>query len=325
MERRVSLTTDHLWAPHDHVVQFYGRDDELVESVGRYLAETIEAGGVAIVIATEAHRRAFAGHLAAGIDPVRAHAGAAPTGGSLVMLDAAGTMAALLVDGRLAPHRFDKLIGDPVREAAERGRPVRAYGEIVALMWADGHVTAALELEGLWNGLGLEGEFSLYCAYPLATVEGEGDAFHEVCRQHSGIVRSPVALPRLDEAPRELARSFVREGRGPADARRFVVETLFAWGHADVVDDAAVITTELATNAVIHARTDFTVTIARLPGGTIRVAIRDDSLVPPRPRRPLPLEGSGRGLGLVEAMATGWGADFLADGKVVWAQLGRTS
>jgi anti-sigma regulatory factor (Ser/Thr protein kinase) len=104
-----------------------------------------------------------------------------------------------------------------------------------------------------------------------------------------------------------------------------VVETLLAWGHADLADDAAIITTELATNAVIHARTDFTVTIARRPGGTIRVAVRDDSLVPPRPRRPLPLEGSGRGLGLVEAMATGWGADFLADGKVVWAQLGRTS
>jgi anti-sigma regulatory factor (Ser/Thr protein kinase) len=118
-----------------------------------------------------------------------------------------------------------------------------------------------------------------------------------------------------------LARTFTRDGRGPADARRLVIETLLAWGYPDLVDDAAVIASELATNAVIHARTDFTVTIARLPGGTVRVAVRDASRNPPRPRQPMPLEGSGRGLRLVEAIAAGWGVDFLADGKVVWAWL----
>ena len=142
-------------APHAHVVQFYRRDDELAEGVGRYLAEAIEAGGIAIVIATEAHRRAFTEHLAgAGIDPGAAQAGCGPSGGSLLLLDADDAMATLLIDGRLAPHRFDKLIGELIRKATAGGRPVRAYGEIVARMWAAGYVTAALELEGLWNGLG---------------------------------------------------------------------------------------------------------------------------------------------------------------------------
>jgi hypothetical protein len=317
----VALTTDHfLGAPHDHVVQFYGRDDELADNVVPFLAEAIEAGGVAIAITTRAHRRLFAAGLAgAGIDVAAAEAA-----GALRRLDADEAMAALLIDGRLAPHRFDKVIGDGVRDAAAGGRPVRAYGEIVARLWASGHVAGAVELERLWNGLGLEVSFCLYCAYPLAAIEGEGDvdAFHEVCRQHSAVVGAPVALPRLEDPALELARTFVREGRGPADARRFVVETLTAWEHADLVDDAAVIVTELATNAVIHARTDFTVTISRLPGGAIRVAVRDASRMPPRPRRPRPLENSGRGLGLVEAIAAGWGADLLADGKIVWAQFG---
>lgn len=316
----MALTADHfLHAPHDHAVQFYGHDAELADGVGRYLVEAIEADGVAIVIATEAHWRAFAARLAqAGIDVA-----AARESGSLVVLDAAEAMAALLIDGRLAPHRFDKLIGDLIRDAAALGRPVRAFGEIVALLWADGHVTASLELEALWNGLGLEAAFSLYCAYPLATVEGEGDvdAFHEVCRQHSAVVGAPVALPRLQEPPLELARTFVRDGRGPANARRLVIQALLAWGYPDLVDDAAVIITELATNAVIHARTDFTVTIARLPGGAIRVAVQDSSRKPPRPREPMPLEGSGRGLRLVDAIAAGWGADLVAGGKIVWAQL----
>jgi hypothetical protein len=303
------------------VVQFYGHDGELAECVGRYLGETVDTGGVAIVIATESHRRDFAATMAGlGIDVMLATAN-----GDLLMLDAAEAMDALLINGRLAPHRFDKLIGDLIREATETGRPVRAFGEIVALMWADGHVAAALELEELWNGLGQEAMFTLYCAYPLASVEGEGDvdAFHEVCRQHSAVVGAPVALPRLQDAPLELVRSFVRGGRGPAEARRFVTETLTAWGHADVVDDAAVITTELATNAVIHARTNFTITISRLPGGAIRLAVRDASLLPLQQRRPAPFDGSGRGLGLVEAISTGWGADVLPDGKVVWAQLGH--
>jgi hypothetical protein len=317
-----ALTTDQfLPAPHDHVVQFYGHDDELADSVGPYIAETIESGGTAIVIATPVHRLAFAARMVeAGIDVARAEAD-----GTLLILDAAEAMAGLLVDGRLAPHRFDKLIGDVVRDATAGGRPVRAFGEIVALLWRDGYIAAALELEALWNDLGREAGFSLYCAYPLESVEGEGDvdAFHEVCAHHSAVVGAPVALPRLQDAPLELARTFIRGGRGPADSRRFVTETLVAWGRADLVDDAAVIASELATNAEVHARTDFTVTISRRPDGAIRVAVRDASLVPPQPRHPAVDDGSGRGLGLVEAMAAGWGADLFPDGKVVWAQLGR--
>jgi hypothetical protein len=309
----VALTTDHPQsAPHDHVVQFYGADDELAAGVVPYLAQALDAGGVAIVIATEAHRQAFAAGLG---DP----------GCRLLLIDADEAMQTLLVDGRLAPHRFDKLIGDLVREASADGGRVHAYGEIVARMWDEGHIAAALELEELWNDLGREVEFSLYCAYPLASMEAEGDvdAFHSLCRQHSAVVGAPVALPRLEEPPFELACTFPWSGRGPSDARRFVSDTLATWGFDHLIDDAAVVTTELATNAVLHARTDFTVSVSRRPDGTIRVSVRDASLVPPRRRQPAVLDGSGRGLGLVAAIAAGWGTDALPDGKVVWAQLGR--
>jgi len=309
----VAVTHQHpAMAPHRHVVQFYGHDDQLAVGVVPYLAEAIDAGGVAIVIATETHCRALAACPELG--------GAGPR---LVTLDADEAMHTLLVDGRLAAHRFDKLIGDLVRDATAGGHPVHAFGEIVALMWAEGHVTAALELEEMWNGLGRETDFSLYCAYPLASVEAEGDvdAFHAVCRQHSAVVGAPVALPRLQAPPLELARTFAWSGMGPSDARRFVSDTLTAWGNSDLVDDAAVITTELATNAVLHARTGFTVTIARRPDGAIRVCVRDASLLPPRIGRPSPLDGSGRGLGLVAAIAVSWGTEALPDGKVVWAQL----
>ena len=67
----------------------------------------------------------------------------------------------------------------------------------------------------------------------------------------------------------------------------------------------------------------FTVDVSRRPDGTIRVAVPDASLLPPRRRKPAPLDGSGRGLGLIDAIAASWGTDALSDGKVVWAQLGR--
>jgi signal transduction histidine kinase len=303
---KVAFTDQHqdhpAVAPHAHVVQFYRHDSELSAGVIPYLAEAIAAGGVAIVIATEAHRQAFADGMG-----LTGEAAA-----RLILLDAAEAMDTLLVDGRLAAHRFDKLIGELVRDIATGGGPIHAFGEIVALMWAEGHVAAALELEDLWNGLAREVDFGLYCAYPVASMsEGDADAFPAVCAQHSAVVGAPSVV----------ARAFPWSGVGPADARRFVTESLVAWSRTDLIDDAAVIITELATNALLHARTGFTVTVSCRVDGTIRLSVRDASAVPPRLRRPAPFEGSGRGLALVAAIATGWGADVLTDGKVVWAQL----
>jgi MEDS: MEthanogen/methylotroph, DcmR Sensory domain len=316
----VALTSQFVIAPHDHVVQFYGHDDELAESVGRYLAESIAAGGVAVAIATEAHRRAFTARLAeAGIDVPRARAD-----GRLILLDAAETKAALVIDGRLAPHRFDEVVGDLIRDATADGRTVAAYGEIVAVMWADGYVTAALELEPLWNGLRQEREFFLSCGYPLRSVGGEGaaDALREVGRQHPAVVGTSVAVPRRRCAPIKPARTFAPTGRAPMEARRFVTGTLGAWGRRALIDDGAVIATELATNAVVHARTDFTVSVSRRPDGTIRIAVSDASPEPPRQRQADPFDSSGRGLRLVATVAARWGSDSLPDGKVVWADLG---
>ena len=302
----MTLTSEQRAAPHDHVVQFYDRDEELVGGVVPYLAGAVAAGGAAIVIATEAHRRAFAAALP-------------DHGQGVVWADAAEVMADLLVDGRPARHRFAKVVGAVVRGAAATagGRPVRAYGEIVALMWEAGYVGAALELEDLWNELGRDVDFSLYCAYPRAVVGGDADrdALDTVCRQHSGLVAPPPA------GLLEAVRTFLPVTYGPTEARRFVTETLCAWGRAHLVDDAAVVAAELAANAVVHAHTPFTVTVSGGPDGTIRIAVHDTSADPPRPRAAGPLDGSGRGLGLIDALAVRWGTEPGDDGKVVWADL----
>jgi hypothetical protein len=182
----VTLSSDRLELGRDHVVQFYDSDDDLAERVARYLGGAIEAGGAGIVIATEAHRHAFEERMAAGGIDVAA----AWSSGALLVHDASEAMRTLIDDrGRPAPEAFDRLIGNLVRYAARRGGPVRAYGEIVALLLHAGNTDGALDLERLWNGLQREAPFSLFCAYPMASVveAGDVDTFRQICSLHTDV------------------------------------------------------------------------------------------------------------------------------------------
>jgi anti-sigma regulatory factor (Ser/Thr protein kinase) len=102
----------------------------------------------------------------------------------------------------------------------------------------------------------------------------------------------------------------------PARARRFVTATLAAWD-VDGGDDAVLAVSELATNALLHARTPMTVTLAEDEGG-LRVSVADESPAAPKQRAYSVDSGTGRGLRLIETLASAWGVESAADGKVVW-------
>jgi anti-sigma regulatory factor (Ser/Thr protein kinase) len=100
-------------------------------------------------------------------------------------------------------------------------------------------------------------------------------------------------------------------------ARRFVAEQLAARGLTDPMGDVELVTSELVTNAVIHARTDITVAVLADPAGA-RVTVADGSQVMPGPRLATAASRNGRGLTLVDHFAPAWGAERTANGKVVW-------
>lgn len=123
--------------------------------------------------------------------------------------------------------------------------------------------------------------------------------------------------------PRERSRHFAAELGAPASARRFVVAALRSDGHeTDLVDDAALVLTELAANALMHARSAFRVAVTSEPG-VVCISVHDASPVLPIPRDQELMAQSGRGLGLVAAVSRCWGVDLAPDGKVVWAELRR--
>ena len=122
-------------------------------------------------------------------------------------------------------------------------------------------------------------------------------------------------------APADAARSFERSDRAPRAARHFVVDTLQQWGEAALAYDAAMVVTELATNAVMHARTGFTVTVS-CSADAIRISVLDGRPASGPDIAALLVPAAGHGLGLVAAVARQWAAEALPDGKRVWAEVG---
>ena len=185
--------------PGDHVVLFYQDDDGLAGPVSEYLLEAIQQDGTAIVIATPDHRLLFERRLArAGVDIAAAQAS-----GSYLALDASETMRRFIIADWADPASFWLAISPLIRQAAGTGQPVRIYGEMVALLWDDGLVNTAIEVEAMWNEIGGQYSFSLLCAYPAQSVNGSRhhDALAEVCRAHAAAVDVPPEPGQIRLSP----------------------------------------------------------------------------------------------------------------------------
>jgi diguanylate cyclase (GGDEF)-like protein len=156
--------------------------------VCRFLVPALQAGDAAIVVATAAHRAEFESALEeAGID-VQAAVGE----DRYIALDARDVMGRFMVDGSPDPERYREAVGAVMDRASQDGRKLRVYGEMVALLWDDGNVPAALALEDLWNDFGAVRTFELLCAYPMRSFEDPdcAAAFQRVCEQHSTVIPS---------------------------------------------------------------------------------------------------------------------------------------
>jgi signal transduction histidine kinase len=191
-----------------HTVQFYGDDSSLVDEVSGFIGAELVAGDAAVVIATKAHRDGIAQRLqSCGFDTATAI-----EQGRYIALDAAETLARFMRDGWPDAELFTDVIGSVLGQAAAAGgktRPIAAFGEMVALLWADGSGEAAVRLEQLWNDIARTYQLSLRCAYPMSTFnrEDHGNPFLQICAEHSHVipVESYTALPSEEERFRSIA------------------------------------------------------------------------------------------------------------------------
>ena len=131
------------------------------------------------------------------------------------------------------------------------------------------------------------------------------------------------ALAAIAEAPpvRWYRRRLSASPTAAAVAREVVAEACKAWALPHLLDDAEVAITELVANAVQHAGGDLRLTVTR-GQRFLHLSLRDGSPVVPVTRLPDPYRGEGgRGMILIDALATAWGSTPTSDGKVVWATL----
>jgi signal transduction histidine kinase len=190
-----------------HFVMFYEKDGFLVDEVSNFIGAGLRAGDTGIVIATRLHRDALEDRLKTLDQYPAVNPGHA---GQLVLLDAYETLSCFMVDGRPDERRFVNVLGNVV-ELAQKGPSgrVRAFGEIVALLWEDGNRAAAIELEALWNKLAAAHAFSLFCAYPMHAFSQEDDAvsFRHICDAHTHVCPAEThAMADDNELHRQIAQ-----------------------------------------------------------------------------------------------------------------------
>ena len=169
-----------------HVVGFYETEAFLVDCVRDFLTPALHAGDAAIVVATASHQDLFSRALMkAGIDLREAQ-----RRGLYIALDASEALSNFMVECMPNAARFRAAMGMLVSRAAEGPRDVRIYGEMVAVLWGQGNVAAAIALEDLWNDLATRHPFSLFCAYPKRAFDTDvsTEQFRKICAQHSRVI-----------------------------------------------------------------------------------------------------------------------------------------
>jgi signal transduction histidine kinase len=189
-----------------HFVQFYDDTTLLEATVARFIGDALEAGSSGLVIATKTRVVGIEEKLRRrGIDVTRAAAR-----GQYVTHDAASTLAAFMRADRPDPQRFREVVGPIVTAAARQSRTApRIFGEMVALLYADGKREAAVRLEELWNELAKSQPFSLLCAYPMGSfaTSKHRNGFGNVCNVHARVIPadSYTTLVGADDRLREIA------------------------------------------------------------------------------------------------------------------------
>ena len=227
-----------LLQPIEHLVQFYEDDASLASAVARFLGDGLRVGELVLAITTEAHQQALLQKLHAdGIDAARARAS-----GQLAFLDVHETLSKFMRGSEPDRELFESVVGGLIAKqlSAAGNARLRAYGEMVDVLWKQGERNAALRLEELWNDFQSRHPFALLCAYSMASFYKEPASLHAVGTAHTHAVGEALDQanairvdPHSTGLPPQYARALAREIAQREEVERTLRESIRELRHKE--------------------------------------------------------------------------------------------
>lgn len=165
-----------------HAVQFYEDDAFLIEAVKAFVTEGLRGNEQVVLFATPEHQLAVKQALQEELEDTEAPR---ERTAAILYLDAGDVLAKVMVNEWPDEARFMATVGAFLKPLSQE-RPIRVFGEMVALLWTQQKHRAALRLEELWNKLIEHQPLSLLCAYCITGFHGKTscDSYQQVCRLH---------------------------------------------------------------------------------------------------------------------------------------------
>jgi hypothetical protein len=182
-------------APSDHLIQIYESDEIFLDMLQEFVSGGFETNECVIIVATSAHMQALEDRLISkGFDT-----NALRTDGQYISLTAQETLDKFMVNSWPDEELFNKTVSELIKSGHHKKRRVRVFGEMVALLWAQGFKGATIQLEHLWNRFCDAEAFCLFCAYPKSGfTQDVNSSVHSICCAHTKTIGG------LDKSTKEI-------------------------------------------------------------------------------------------------------------------------
>ncbi|HET9487512.1 MAG TPA: MEDS domain-containing protein [Chryseosolibacter sp.] len=172
-------------APCEHVLQVYDNDEVFLDTLKSFVTAGLRAGDAVVVIATREHLKS----LNQGLKNQGFDLFTLTLEDQFIALNVEETLSQFMIKGWPDENLFCHVLTNVLARARKKNRQVRAFGEMVALLWSQGFSGATVHLEHLWSRFCASEAFSLFCAYPKSGFTADAnDSLSKICKCHSKMI-----------------------------------------------------------------------------------------------------------------------------------------